>query len=148
MLKYHHLGLLFLLFGISFCALGQDTTIYRGIIADRLLYETIKLYPNGTFKWTSEYDLSWTEFGLYNYDNGYLTLDYYLEWNQPETMSLMDTIRYIDKPLKTEIFVVEENGLYRLDKNGEKIIRRQDKSIKLPWSWISGYRHRYEIIEE
>ena len=56
------------LIGLTFSVLGQDTLSYRGILGGRLLYETIKLYPDGTFKRTSEYDLSWPEYGLYKFE--------------------------------------------------------------------------------
>ena len=147
--KYRHVTTLFaFLIGVSFSVLGQDTVSYRGILGGRLLYETIKLYPDKTFKWTSEYDLSWSEYGLYKFESENLTLDYYLSSEQPKTMTLIDTVKLFEKPIKTEKFIVGNDQLYRLNDRGEKIKRKKDKSIRPPWSWTSNYRHKYELIKE
>jgi len=137
-----------LLTGLTFSVLGQDALSYRGILGGRLLYETIKLYPDGTFKWTSEYDLSWSEYGLYKFESENLTLDYYLSSEQPKTMTLIDTVKFFVKPIKSEKFIVDNDHLYRLNDRGEKIKRKKDKSIRLSWSWASNYRHKYELIKE
>lgn len=147
--KYRQITtLLTFLTGLSLSVLGQDTLSYRGILGGKLLYETIKLYPDGTFKWTSEYDLSWSEYGLYKFESENLTLDYYLSSEQPKTMTLVDTVKLIEKPIKTENFIVGDNQLYRLNDRGEIIKWKKDKSIRLPWSWASIFRHKYELIKE
>lgn len=134
--------------GLTLPVLGQDTLSYQGILGGKILYETIKLYPDGTFKWTSEYDLSWSEYGLYKLEAENLTLDYYLSSEQPTKMSLVDTIRHIERPIKTEKFIVGNDRLYRINNRGEKIKRIKDKSIRLPWSWATNFRHKYEWIKE
>ena len=147
--KYRHIStLLISLIGFTFSLLGQDTLSYRGILGGRLLYETIKLYPDGTFRWTSEYDLSWSEYGLYKFKPDNLTLDHYLSSEQPKTMTLIDTIKFFEKPINSEKFIVHNDQLYRLNDRGKKIKRKKDKSIRLPWSWASNYKHKYELIKE
>lgn len=121
---------------------------YRGIIGGKLIYETINFYPDGTFKWTSEYDLRWSEYGLYKFESENLTLNYYLVSEQPKTMALIDTLKFFEKPIKTEKFIIGNDRLYRLNDRGEKIKRLKDKSIRLPCSWANNYRHKYKLIKE
>lgn len=146
---YRHIITFFVFIsGLTLPVLGQDTLSYQGILGGKILYETIKLYPDGTFKWTSEYDLSWSEYGLYKLEAENLTLDYYLSSEQPTRMSLVDTIRYVERPIKTEKFIIGNDRLYRINHRGEKIKRIKDKSIRLPWSWVTNFRHKYEWIKE
>ena len=131
---------------IGFCCsnklFGQDTIIYRGF-ADRILYESIELYTDKTFKWTSEYDLSLSEYGLYEIDNNSLQLKYFIKFNYPKTMSLKDSIILIENPIKIENFKLDKEHLYRLNKSGREIHRISDNSIRTCWSLIFG--HKYEL---
>ena len=77
-----------------------------------------------------------------------LTLDFYLFSEQPKTMTLIDTIKFFKKPIKSEKFTVDNDHLYLLNDRGAKIKRKKEKSIRLPWSWASYYRHKYELIKE
>jgi hypothetical protein len=119
---------------------AQDTVRYNGILKGFLLYESIELYTDGTFKWTSEYDLSWSEYGLYKVTNETLLLNYY-----PGINKISKEISVSEKPIKVEEFEIYQNKLYLLDQNGHRIKKRKDKSIKTKWSWIYGNRHKYEI---
>ncbi len=67
-----------LCFSISYISAqeSRDTIRYEGI-AGIMFYESIELYPNSYFKWTSEYDLSWREFGIYEINDEKLILKYY-----------------------------------------------------------------------
>jgi hypothetical protein len=122
---------------------GQDTIFYRGYIPGKLLIETLELYPNKTFKWTSEYDLSYSQYGVYNLANDNLELKYYLAFNPPKVMSLNDTIELIDNPIKIENFKVEKDNLFRLTNSGREIHRIKDSSLRSHCSLIFG--HKYEI---
>jgi hypothetical protein len=126
---------------------GQDTVRYYGIVNNDLLYEKIELYPGGTFKWSSEYDLSWDEHGIYEFKNNLLELNFYLVMDYPKTMTLKDSIRHINSPKKTEILIAENDLLYRQSESGQKVTRIVDKSIKTHWSWINGHRHKYKIVK-
>jgi hypothetical protein len=136
--------ILILIFIINFSSglFGQDTIIYRGFVG-RILYESIELYPDKTFKWTSEYDLSWSEYGLYEIDNNNLQLKYYISFNRPTTMSMNDSIMQIEKPVKIENFKLDKELLYKLNKSGREIHRVKDKSISTCLSSIFG--HKYEL---
>ncbi len=126
-------------------SLRHDTIVYRGFLNGIILYETIELYPNKTFKWTSEYDLSWDEYGVYEMDHNNLQLKYYLLHHRPITMTLKDTIVQLDNPIKSENFKMKKERLFRLNKLGRKIHRIKDKSIRTCCSWIFG--HKYKLIK-
>jgi hypothetical protein len=121
---------------------GQDTITYKGTIKG-ILIETIELYSDNTFKWTSEYDLSWSEYGLYKTVSNTLQLKYYLKFNRPQTMSLKDSIMRIGKPFKIENLKIGENALVRLNEKNKEIHRIREKSIRNFWSWLFG--HKYEL---
>ncbi len=123
---------------------GQDITTYQGFVSG-MLYETIELYPDKTFKWTSEYDLSWDEYGLYEFKSDTLKLKFYLLFDCPKTMSLNDPILTMNETKKTEIFKIEEDKLFRLNKSGRKIHRVKDTSFRKDLSCIFG--HKYRIIK-
>jgi len=131
---------------LTIISFGQDTVVYRGFLNGNLLYESIELYPDSTFKWTSEYDLNWNEYGLYNIDKNNLKLIFFLESGHPKTMSLRDSILQIEMPTKIENFIIDKEKLYRQTNSGQKIMRIKDKSIKTPWSWAFG--HKYELKKE
>jgi hypothetical protein len=105
---------------------GQDTLKYQGFLAQILLIKSIELYPEGTFKWTSEYDLTWSETGEYELSNDTLVLN------------------YLNRD-KKETYIKKHSGLIKLDKNGVPFRRVKDKSLRTKWSWLRAYRHNYEI---
>ena len=121
---------------------GQDTIIYQGIVNRKLLYETINLYPDKTFKRTSEYDLKWSEYGIYSIENNYLKLTYKFG-GKKNSESGKDSVSKAEKTNKTEKFLIENIYLYRLTDSGKKIRRIKDQSIRTNWSWLIG--HNYEI---
>jgi len=87
---------------------GQDTVLYNGIIPGNLLSNQLNYTQTILFKWTSEFDLSWDEYGLYKIDKNQIELSYYVVWNRPKTMSLKDTISQIQDPYKIERFTIEK----------------------------------------
>jgi hypothetical protein len=121
--------------------LCQDTAYYQGFLSG-ILFESIALYPDNTFRWTSEYDLIWSEYGQYKLENNKLQLKFYSSLNDT---TLSDTTIMISNPTKIENFIAEKEKLFRLNKSGRKIHRTKDKSIRTHWSWIFG--HKYEIIK-
>jgi len=125
---------------------AQDTIRYNGIIANRLLYESIELYPDSTFKWTSEYDLSFSSYGKYYIDDNRLKLDHYIDWIKPKTMTLADSIATIDKPTKSDILIMADEKMYRTNDQGKKKKRVRDRSLKTPLSWLLG--HKYILLKE
>jgi predicted TPR repeat methyltransferase len=118
--------LLFLLLISNQMLFGQDTLKYQGFLAQILLIKSIELYPEGTFKWTSEYDLTWSETGEYELSNDTLVLN------------------YLNRD-KKETYIKKHSGLIKLDKNGVPVRRVKDKSLRTKWSWLRAYRHNYEI---
>jgi len=131
----------------SFTLLGQDTIKYKGLVHNSLLYESFELYPDSTFKWTLEYDLSWDEYGKFKFEGNLLVLDYYIFFDYPKTMSIKDSIRHVYTPDRTEVFIVEDNLLYRKSVSGKKIKRMKFPSLRTRWSWIYCHRHKYIIVK-
>ncbi len=111
--------------GIS--SFAQDTLKYQGFLSNVLLVESIELSPDGTFYWTSEYDLSWSESGEYEISNDKLTLN------------------FSDQKSKIETYIITETGLIKLDEEGAPIKKIKDKSFKTKWSWLKGHKHDYKI---
>lgn len=123
---------------ITNIALSQDTIRYIGFL-DKLIYESIDLYPDNTFKWTSEYDLSWSEFGYYKINKDTLQLDFYGNL----------IIRQENKiPQKTNRYLIETKKLYLLNDNNRPIKRKKDKSIKTNWSWLYCGRYDYYFLKQ
>lgn len=140
--QFHHMRLYFFLvllmsFG-TYDSNAQDTVRYVGVIADALIYESIELYPDSTFKWRSEYDLSWDEYGVYSIYYDTLVLNY-------TDAHSIDENNSTPKIRKTEVLIMDGSFLFRLDEKKQRITRQKDKSIRTKWSWILGYRHKYVI---
>lgn len=112
---------------ISIGSFSQDTLKYEGFLNKILLVESIELYPDGTFKWTSEYDLSWSELGEY------------------EILTDKLILNFSNQKTKIETYFMTETGLIKLDEEGEPIKKIKDKSFKTKWSWLKGNRHDYQI---
>jgi len=115
-----------------------DTISYTGTLGP-MLYETIELYPDKSFKWTSEYDLSWSEYGTYTIEEDELKLEYYTK--SPNTNPRTSNTQIPDK---IEIFEIEGNLIYRLNRKGKKIKRIKDRSFKIGLSWIFGHKYRIQ----
>ncbi|MFK7807265.1 MAG: hypothetical protein AB8F74_05615 [Saprospiraceae bacterium] len=118
---------------------SQDTIRYEGL-AGIMFYESIELYPNSYFKWTLEYDLTWSEFGIYEIKDEKLILKYYDVLNESNKTLLSGKIEFPDK---TEFFKVKENQIYRLNKWGRKIKRIRDRSFSYKMSWLFGHKYRF-----
>ena len=99
---------------------GQDTLKYNGILSNGIVYESIELYPDSTFKWENEYDLSWQEFGTYERKGNKLTLNYYIKLNRPNTMAVADSIALVNKPFRTTNYEFSDNNLYKLNDQNKR----------------------------
>lgn len=76
MIKRYLIILIFIIAGFLSKAFAQDTIGYIGKLDNYLIYATIELYYDSAFKWTAEYDLSWSEFGKYKLSDQILTLNF------------------------------------------------------------------------
>jgi len=123
--------LIFITFGFLSKISAQDTIRYVGKLDDLLIYESIELYSDSTFKWTSEYDLSWSEYGKYKLSEQKLTLNF----NESG-----------ENKIKT--YEIEKDKMYLLDKNGLKVKKLKDKSFKTKWSWLKFGKHDYCFYQE
>ncbi len=123
--------LIFITIGFSIKSYAQDTIRYVGKLDDLLIYESIELYSDSTFKWTSEYDLSWSEFGEYKLSDQILILNFNETWGN-----------------KVKTYEIENDKMYMLDNKGNKIERIKDKSVKLKWSWLRNGHHKFYFIKQ
>jgi hypothetical protein len=96
-----------------------------------LIYESIELYSDSTFKWTSEYDLSWSEFGNYKLSDQTLILNF------NETAGN-----------KVKTYMIENDKMYLIDKSGKKVKKIKDKSVKFKGSWLRFGKHDYCFYKE
>ena len=135
---------LILLNGLNLFA--QDTLVYQGVLRDDFLIETIELYPDSTFKWTNEYDLTWSEYGRYKIADNKLTLNHFIFSDYPETMSLKDSISTIEKPTQTRILEIDGNRIYPLTEKGKRKTKMEDPFFRRKWGWLLGNRFEYKIM--
>jgi hypothetical protein len=110
---------------------AQDTIKYIGKLDGFLIYESIELYSDSTFKWTSEYDLSWSEFGKYKLSDQILILNF----NETDGN-------------KVKSYMIENDKMYLIDKSGKKVKKIKDKSVKFKGSWIRFGKHDYCFYKE
>jgi hypothetical protein len=106
------------------------------------------LYPDSTFKWENEYDLSWQEFGLYERKGDKLTLNHYIKFHRPFTMTVRDSISRMSRAFRTTNYEFANHKLYKLNEQKIRVKKIKDKSIRIKWSWLFGYWHnlRFEKI--
>lgn len=129
----------------------NDTIKYNGYFVDCFLMESYTLYPDHTFKWTSEFDLSWNEYGRYTRNDNILKFDFYIQMNDPKTMSLRDSIQVAmksqsqNKPIRTEYLEDADKNLYYVDKNGKRKPTKKKAPCKRPFGWLFGNKYEYVI---
>ena len=138
--------LYFLIFINGLNVFAQDTIVYQGVLRGDFLIETIELYPDSTFKWTNEYDLTWSEYGQYKIADNKLTLNHFIFSDYPETMSLRDSISTIEKPTQTRLLEIEKNRIYPLTEKGKRKTKMKDPYFKRKWGWLLGNRFEYKIM--
>lgn len=118
--------LIFITTGFLGKTFAQDTIRYVGKLDGFLIYESIELYSDSTLKWTSEYDLSWSEYGKYKLSDQTLILNF------DETAGN-----------KVKTYTLENDKMYLIDKSGKKVKKIKDKSVKIKGSWIRFGKHEY-----
>jgi hypothetical protein len=124
---------------------SQDTIRYIGTVGT-FLYETIELHQDSTFSstWTTDYDLSRTDYGLYEQNNKNIKLKYKLndlDFRLPTTMTLKDTLININKIYRERNFKIINDKIYLLKANGKIVKRLKIKAFKSKWSWLTfGYQ--------
>lgn len=135
---------------ICYCgkAFGQDTIRIKGHLRETFLLESFELYPDKTFKWTNEYDLSWNEYGKYKIEKNELTFDFYIWMWEPTSMSIKDSIVEVPKKLNTRIFEIDGKRIYPLAENGKRIIKMKDPYYRRKWSWLFGNSYEYKIMAD
>ena len=136
----------FLLFVIKLSA--QDTIRYIGLINKGLMYESIELYNDNTFKWTSEFDLSYDEYGNYEIVKDTLILNTYIDFTKPKTMSIVDSIKVISSKWDNRRFrkyIIDRDKMFRTNSHGRKVNRLKVNSFG---NWFTGHRFKYELIKQ
>ncbi|WP_024769512.1 hypothetical protein [Aquimarina macrocephali] len=127
---------------------GQDTIKLKGHLRETFLLESFEMYPDKTFKWTNEYDLSWSEYGGYKIEKNKLIFDFYIWMWKPTSMSIRDSIAKTPKILNTRIFEIEGKRVYPITEKGKRIIKMKDPYYRRKWSWLFGNRYEYKIMAD
>ena len=118
--------LIFIATGFLSKTIAQDTIKFVGKLDGFLIYESIELYSDLTFKWTVDYDLLWSEFGKYKLSEQTLTLHF------NETGGN-----------KVRTYMIENDKMYLIGKSGKKVKKIKDKSMKFKGDWIRFGKHHY-----
>jgi len=134
---------LFLISMKSMSGQVNDTTYYVATLGI-LVYESIELYPNNEFKWTSKYDLSWSEYGKYELDGKKLKLKYY----RVGRVDIDEIEAQNAKPYEIVHYKMRKDRLYKLSKIKTKIRRRRDRSFENNWSWLFGHKYRIRKVSK
>jgi hypothetical protein len=127
---------------------GQETIRLQGNLRETFLLESFELYPDKTFKWTNEYDLSWSEYGEYKINENKLTFDFYIFMWKPISMNIKDSIAQTPKILNTRIFEIDGKRIYPISEKGKRIIKMKDPYYRRKWSWLFGNKYEYKIIAD
>lgn len=120
---------LFLLLSVTINVLSQSNVTYTGIIGVSLIIESITLYPDRRFKWTSEFSLLFSEYGNYKIRENILQFDFYISFVYPKTMSLRDSISQISKSFEIRIYEIDENRLYPVSDIGRRITKMKNPGV-------------------
>ncbi|OAD42373.1 hypothetical protein [Polaribacter atrinae] len=147
MKKILNIFTLILIFNIG-KSFGQDTIRLKGHLRETFLLESFELYPDKTFKWTNEYDLSWSEYGEYKIEKNKLTFDFYIWMWKPTSMSIKDSISKVPKKLSTRIFEIDEKRIYPITEKGKRVIKMKDPYYRRKWSWLFGNKYEYKIMAD
>jgi hypothetical protein len=121
---------------------GQDTVRYIGVLSNGLIYESFELYPDFTFKWENEYDLSWKEFGLYEKKGNKLTLTHFIKFYNPITMTVADSIAIIGTAFRISNYEISGDKLYKLNDQNKRVRKIKETSLRKKWSWLFGNRYK------
>lgn len=117
-----------------------------------LLYESIQLHPGNFVKWTSEYDLSWSEYGRYTISGDTLRLDLYDEISMDQnstsrSFKVADSLAAANvKPYNVKYYLISGDNLQFLTLKNKKlkpVKRIYDSSLPKPLGWLFGNGRKY-----
>ncbi len=102
---------------------SQDTIRYeklQSVGKMNFVMSSIELYEDSSFTWTSEHDLSWSEYGIYKINMDTLILNfYYSDFDNisKDSINWMQTkkVKEIDETRK---YLRKKNKMYKIRKNG------------------------------
>ena len=119
-----------------------------------LLYESLQLYPDGTFAQTSEYDLYLHQFGRYTKNNDTLILSVYsrvafiVGSDYKNITRVVDSIAQTTAPDELKKYIIKNDRLYILKPGGNILNRITDNSVPKAFGWLLGNRHKYYYRKE
>jgi len=119
-----------------------------------LLYESLQLYPDGTFAQTSEYDLYLHQFGRYTKNNDTLILSLYnkaafiVGSDYKNITQVVDSISQTTAPDELKKYIIKNDRLYILKPGGNILNRITDNSVPKAFGWLLGNRHKYYYRKE
>lgn len=126
----------------------SDTVVYHGVMNYGVLFESIELYPDSTFKKVLDYEAPyWYYYGLYELSGNELKL---ISCMHPissisETLTLYEMIVKMREgnvePLSIIKYKVLDNYMWELDEEGNEIRTIKDEDLTIRQSWLNGQRH-------
>jgi len=141
------LFLYFLVFIVKIPA-QSDTVVYYGIMDYGVLFESIELYPDSTFKQVLDYEAPyWYYYGLYELSGNELILTTYLHpistISEKMTLSeMMVNMRDENvEPLSITKYKIRDNYMWKLDEEGHEIRTVKDEDLMIRQSWLNGQDH-------
>lgn len=125
----------------AFMAQAQSVKSEYKMNLSGILYESLILYDNGTFKLTNEYDLYFETFGNYEIIDNYLFLtDEKLLENDSNLNPQLTEV-----PLDKKVFKMKKDEII-IVKNGKLKRRIFDKSLTKGLSNFIGHKYSYRRI--
>ena len=126
----------------------SDTVVYHGVMNYGVLFESIELYPDSTFKQVLDYEAPyWYYYGLYELSGNELKLISYMHpiSSISETLTLYEMIVKMREgnvePLSIIKYKVLDNYMWELDEEGNEIRTIKDEDLTIRQSWLNGQRH-------
>lgn len=126
----------------------SDTVVYYGVMNYGVLFESIELYPDSTFKKVLDYEAPyWYYYGLYELSGNELKLISYMHpiSSISETLTLYEMIVKMREgnvePLSIIKYKVLDNYMWELDEEGNEIRTIKDEDLTIRQSWLNGQRH-------
>jgi len=132
---------------------SQDTIRYeklQSIGKINILITSIELYDDSSFTWTSEHDLSWSEYGIYTFNKDTLILHFYysffdninkdsIDWDETKkTIEIKEVRKYLIN--KNKMHRIKTNGRLERWTNGRTMFN--DK-----WRFLTfGYRKTWYVL--
>lgn len=125
----------------AFMAQAQSVKSQYKMNLSGIVYESLILYDNGTFKLTKEYDLYFETFGNYEIIDNYLFLTNEKLHENDSNSNPQQT----DGPLDKKVFKMN-NDVIIIVKNGKLKRRIFDKSLTKGLSNFIGHKYSYRRI--